>query len=211
MAFSIHNPTNFSSSLSSNDNLASTSSVTLSSNGSGRRKRVQKNFDLNRIQENENYLYQYETNLNKIYSSRDRQFQKISKDKKARKSSATEVSIKSRKCYNKSAESSEISSNNLTCSDLDTNSNASYSEFRMQRKKFIKCILREDINFMKNLLVQHDLTSIRDKHKNTLLHIACGFGRLKSVQTLMKLCPKLIELKDDKEHTPIDVAIKVSR
>ncbi len=41
------------------------------------------------------------------------------------------------------------------------------------------------------------------------MHIACGFGRLKSVQTLMKLCPKLIEQNDDKGHNPIDVAIKV--
>lgn len=49
---------------------------------------------------------------------------------------------------------------------------------------------------------------MKDKHKNTLMHIACGFGRLKSVQTLMKVCPKLIDQVDDKGHTPIDVAIK---
>jgi hypothetical protein len=41
------------------------------------------------------------------------------------------------------------------------------------------------------------------------MHIACGFGRLRSVQTLMKLCPKLIDQLDDKNHDPIDVAIKV--
>jgi len=40
------------------------------------------------------------------------------------------------------------------------------------------------------------------------MHIACGFGRLKSVQTLMKLYPKMIEQLDDKGHTPVDVAIK---
>jgi ankyrin repeat protein len=53
-----------------------------------------------------------------------------------------------------------------------------------------------------------DLLSIKDKHLNTLMHIAAGFGRLKSVQALMKLCPKMIEQLDDKNHTPIDVAIK---
>jgi hypothetical protein len=58
-------------------------------------------------------------------------------------------------------------------------------------------------------LGQQDIVSIRDKHKNTLMHIACGFGRLRSVQTLMKLCPKLIDQLDDKNHDPIDVAIKV--
>jgi hypothetical protein len=52
--------------------------------------------------------------------------------------------------------------------------------------------------------------SIRDRHKNSLMHIACGFGRLKSVQVLMKLCPKLIDLTDDKGHNPIDIAIKVN-
>ena len=61
----------------------------------------------------------------------------------------------------------------------------------------------------KNLLNNIDLLSIRDRHKNTLLHIACGFSRLKSVQTLMKLCPMLIEQLDDKGHSPIEVAIKV--
>jgi hypothetical protein len=41
------------------------------------------------------------------------------------------------------------------------------------------------------------------------MHIACGFGRLKSAQALMKACPLLIDELDDKGHNPIDVAIKV--
>lgn len=41
------------------------------------------------------------------------------------------------------------------------------------------------------------------------MHIACGFGRLKSVQALVKMCPSLIEQVDDKGHNPIDVSIKV--
>lgn len=60
----------------------------------------------------------------------------------------------------------------------------------------------------KNILPQHDLLSIKDKHRNTLMHIACGFGRLKSVQLLFKICPKLVDQIDDKGHNPIDVAIK---
>ncbi len=54
------------------------------------------------------------------------------------------------------------------------------------------------------------MTKIRDKHKNTLLHIACGFGRLKSVQFLLSVCPQLLYENDDKEHNAVDVAIKVS-
>ena len=53
------------------------------------------------------------------------------------------------------------------------------------------------------------MTKIRDKHKNTLLHIACGFGRLKSVQFLLSVCPQLLYENDDKEHNAVDVAIKV--
>lgn len=110
-------------------------------------------------------------------------------------------------------ESSDAGSNCILCSDLETNSNTSGStisnaEFRMQRKKFIKSVLCEDTRLMKSLLSKYDLTTIRDKHKNSLMHIACGFGRLKSVQTLMKLCPQLVELTDEKGHTPIDIAIK---
>lgn len=62
---------------------------------------------------------------------------------------------------------------------------------------------------MKTSFVKHDLLSIRDRNKNSFMHIACGFGRLKSVQTLLKLCPELINLTDNKGHDPIDVAIKV--
>ena len=107
-------------------------------------------------------------------------------------------------------ESSEACSNYILCSDLETNTSnsSSNSEFRSRRKKFIKSVLTEDTHQMKVLLSKHDLTTIRDKHKNTLMHIACGFGRLKSVQTLMKLCPRLVELADEKGHTPIDIAIK---
>jgi ankyrin repeat protein len=50
--------------------------------------------------------------------------------------------------------------------------------------------------------------NIRDKHRNTLLHIACAFGRLKSAQTLLKMCPALLDHLDDKGHSALDVAIK---
>lgn len=43
-------------------------------------------------------------------------------------------------------DSSDASSNNLTCSELDTSSNHSSTNQRFQRKKFIKCVLREDID-----------------------------------------------------------------
>lgn len=43
--------------------------------------------------------------------------------------------------------SSNISSNNLTCSDLDT-SNMSQDFIKLQRKKLIKCILREDLDLL---------------------------------------------------------------
>jgi len=46
----------------------------------------------------------------------------------------------------KSTESSEISSNNLTCSELDGNNGK--TEIRMQRRKYIKCVLREDIEML---------------------------------------------------------------
>ena len=62
---------------------------------------------------------------------------------------------------------------------------------------------------MKTSFVNYDLKNIRDKNKNNFMHIACGFGRLKSVQTLLKLCPDLINLADNRGHNPIDVAIKV--
>jgi hypothetical protein len=55
------------------------------------------------------------------------------------------------------------------------------------------------------------IRTVKDKHKNTLLHIACGFGRLKSVQLLYSVCPELIDELDDKHHNPVDVAIKVSQ
>ena len=58
-------------------------------------------------------------------------------------------------------------------------------------------------------LSQSELLNFRDKHKNTLLHIACGFGRLKSIACLLQICQALINEKDDKGHNPIDVAIKV--
>ncbi len=60
------------------------------------------------------------------------------------------------------------------------------------------------------MLGKSDLLKIRDKHKNTLMHIACGFGRLKSVQCLFKFSPTLFDQIDDKGHNPIDIAIKVS-
>jgi ankyrin repeat protein len=60
------------------------------------------------------------------------------------------------------------------------------------------------------MLGNSDLLKIRDKHQNTLLHIACGFGRLKSAQCLMKFSPTLVDQIDDKGHNPIDVAIKVN-
>jgi hypothetical protein len=53
------------------------------------------------------------------------------------------------------------------------------------------------------------LLNIRDKYKNSLLHIASGFGRLKSVDFLLKTCPELIDQLDEKKHTPCDIAIKV--
>ena len=54
----------------------------------------------------------------------------------------------------KSMESSEISSNNLTYSDLDSNCNRNYSESKIQRRKLIKCILREDVDLMVNLTLE---------------------------------------------------------
>ena len=49
--------------------------------------------------------------------------------------------------------SSNLSSNNLTCSDLDTTNNGSsvssssgVYDLKTQRKKLIKCILREDLD-----------------------------------------------------------------
>lgn len=55
---------------------------------------------------------------------------------------------------NNYVESSEISSNNLTCSDLDTLSNNSYgTELRFQRKTLIKSILKEDINLLVSILI----------------------------------------------------------
>jgi ankyrin repeat protein len=62
--------------------------------------------------------------------------------------------------------------------------------------------------FKKSLLSQYDLINIRDKHKNTILHIACGFSRLKSIELLLNINPCLINEKDEKGHTAIDVAIK---
>ena len=106
-------------------------------------------------------------------------------------------------------DSSVISSINLISTDLSNSSNSSCSEFRIKRKILIKSILREDTNLMKHILSHCDIASIRDKHDNSLMHIACGFGRLKSIQTLMSLCPKSIELFNKKGHNPIDVAIKV--
>ncbi len=232
MAFTIHNHNFASSNFSSNDNLgscnsttsSSSTSLTLSSAGSGRnrkqksklhliqQKQQQQSIGMSGLQENENFLYQYESKLNKIYTQRSRQSKQLQPVKKS-----ADVLIKTRndnrnrKNYatNPGENSSEISSTNQTCSEIDTHSsNTSNSECRLQRKKFIKCILREDVHLMKNLLAQHDLTAIRDKHQNTLLHIACGFGRLKSVQALVKLCPRLVDLKDDRGHTPVDIAIK---
>ena len=48
--------------------------------------------------------------------------------------------------------SSNISSNNLTCSDLDTTNNTNNSgngnDSKLHRKKLIKCILREDLDLL---------------------------------------------------------------
>jgi hypothetical protein len=55
-------------------------------------------------------------------------------------------SFNSIKRNSKSTESSEISSNNLTCSELDGNNGK--TETRMQRRKYIKCVLREDIEML---------------------------------------------------------------
>lgn len=60
----------------------------------------------------------------------------------------------------------------------------------------------------KSLLSQYDLINIRDKHKNTILHIACGFGRLKSIELILSINSNLLNEKDEKGHTAIDVAIK---
>lgn len=111
-------------------------------------------------------------------------------------------------CIDDRSTESEIT-NSMTISDLDTRG-SNQPEIKIQRKKFIKCILREDVHALKNAYEQNkfDLMTIKDKHKNTLMHIACGFGRLKSVQILMKICPKMIDRLDDKGHSPIDVAIK---
>ncbi len=235
MAFTIHNPTlNFASSTSTTSNeilgsscqssASSSTSLTLSSTSSSSRTRKQKPrlhltqhkyqqaIDMNRLNENEKFLYQYQNKVNKIYADRTRQSKQLVK-----KSSDilinTQSTIRNKRNYaTKSGEnSSEISSTIQTSqsSELDTNStNTSNSQCRLQRKKFIKCILREDVHLIKNLLSQHDLTMIRDKHQNTLLHIACGFGRVKSVQALIKICPRLVDFKDDRGHTPVDIAIK---
>ena len=104
-------------------------------------------------------------------------------------------------------DSSDVSSANFGCSELDMCSDLA-STLKLQKKKFIKCVLREDVDLLKALVCQNNLISIRDKHRNTLLHIACGFGRLKSAQTLLKMCPILIDQLDDKGHNPCDVAIK---
>lgn len=58
-----------------------------------------------------------------------------------------EVAIINKRHTNK-YESSDISSNNFTCSELDSLSNLSNSnqQQRLFRKKLIKCVLREDID-----------------------------------------------------------------
>lgn len=47
-------------------------------------------------------------------------------------------------------DSSDLSSNNLTLSELESNnsSNRNFSNIRLQRKRLIKCILREDIDLL---------------------------------------------------------------
>ena len=56
----------------------------------------------------------------------------------------------------KSTESSEVSSNNLTCSELDavnSNGNNMKNDVRLQRRKYIKCVLREDVELLVNFNV----------------------------------------------------------
>lgn len=59
----------------------------------------------------------------------------------------------SKKRYMRNVESSEISSNNLTLSELESSSQRStFSDSRLQRRKFIKCILREDVDLLVSLV-----------------------------------------------------------
>ena len=54
-----------------------------------------------------------------------------------------------KKKYMRNVDSSEISSNNLTLSELESSSQRStFSDSRLQRRKFIKCILREDVDLL---------------------------------------------------------------
>ena len=65
-----------------------------------------------------------------------------------------EVPVNSFRRSSKSTESSEVSSNNLTCSELDAmngNANPIKTEIRLQRRKYIKCVLREDVDLLVNL------------------------------------------------------------
>ncbi len=58
-----------------------------------------------------------------------------------------------KKKFTRSIESSEISSNNLTLSELESSSQRStFSDSRLQRRKFIKCILREDVDLLVSLI-----------------------------------------------------------
>ena len=64
------------------------------------------------------------------------------------------VSSFSMRRSSKSTESSEVSSNNLTCSELDVENGTNSSlktEIRLQRRKYIKCVLREDVELLVNL------------------------------------------------------------
>ncbi|CAF0837743.1 unnamed protein product [Brachionus calyciflorus] len=83
-----------------------------------------------------------------------------------------------------------------------------YDNTKDFKKRIYKCILDEETDYLKNLSSNNQIEEIRDKHRNNLLHIACGLGRPNSVKTLVRYFPKLIEQLNDKQQKPIDVAIK---
>ena len=152
----------------SNEDFSCNSSDASSFNKRGNKARKKTSTALNSIQES--YFYQQPP-------------PKVSnKTKKSPKNKPTDIKSHIRstevpvdrysRCY-RTAESSEISSNNLTCSDLETASNNSYAEFRMQRKKFIKCILREDTNLMVNLIEWLQFWMIKIKIKTFLEKFTC--------------------------------------
>ena len=114
----------------------------------------------NKLLYNENLNQNYSLNINKNNSFNTNNNQFIMKSKKIRNKKENQneyiknsrvqevpVPTNSRRSL-RSVESSEISSNNLTCSELETSSNHSHSEVRLQRRKLIKCVLREDVDLL---------------------------------------------------------------